>query len=793
MKIFTRLFVLVVGLFVYQAALAQDKDKNIEYVRAYNQSKFEQLETLLPTPNTYRTASGAPGHQYWQQRADYVMNVELDEDNRRMKGSETITYYNNSPDELKYIWVQLDQNLFRKDSDTYASETGKINEQTSFRALQFMMTTATFEGGYTLSNIRDAKTGQPLRFTVNKTMMRIDLPQPIKPSTQFSFSLDWSFNIVDHTKLSSRGGYEFFPADGNCTFSMAQFFPRMAVYSDNQGWQHKQFLGRGEFTLPFGDYKVNITVPADHVVGATGELLNPNEVLTATQRERLAKARTSNKPVVIVTEDEAKQAEKSKATGKKTWKFAAANVRDFAWASSRKFIWDGMNAPVAGKNILAMSLYPKEGNPLWGQYSTEAVAHTLKTYSKFTIDYPYPVCYSVHSWIGGGMEYPMLSFNGGRPEADGTYSQRTKYGMISVIIHEVGHNFFPMIVNSDERQWTWMDEGLNSFVQMLTEMEWERNYPGTRGTAAAIVPYMKSELRAQVPIMSNSENILQFGPNAYSKPATGLNILRETIMGRELFDYAFKEYSRRWAFKHPTPADFFRTMEDASAVDLDWFWRGWFYTTDRCDISLADVTMFRVDTQNPEVEKPKLRAERAAQYEDISAQRNKTDLKTVRLEENPDLKDFYNRYDPLAVAQWDVANFQKYIAGLDSTERKMLNAASGMYFYQMDFKNVGGLVMPIILEVTYTDDSKEVIRIPAEVWRLNDREISKVFMLKKELKSVILDPFQETPDTDLENNYFPPRMVPTRFQLFKQRQGGQPNPMQLEKQFQQPPKQGGSN
>ncbi|MDX5480191.1 MAG: M1 family metallopeptidase, partial [Hymenobacteraceae bacterium] len=534
------------------AAMAQD-------------TKFSQLGQELPTPNTYRTASGAPGHQYWQQRADYNIKVELDDENQSIKGSETITYTNNSPDVLSYLWVQLDQNIFEPKSMSNLTRTGELKEKMSLQAVEYL-TREEFDGGFKIQAVKD-RNGKPLKYTINNTMMRVDLPASLKPKQSFTFSIDWNHNINNQKTLGGRSGYEYFPEDGNYLYEMAQWFPRMAVYDDVNGWQHKQFLGSGEFALPFGDYRVSITVPADHVVAATGELQNTSQVLSATHQKRWAEAVKSDKPVVIVTQEEATQAEKSKAKGKKTWVYAAKDVRDFAWASSRKFIWDAMNVKVGGKNVLAMSYYPKEANPLWGQYSTESVAHTLKVYSKHTIDYPYPVAISVHGPVGG-MEYPMLSFNGYRPEPDGTYSDRIKYGLISVIIHEVGHNFFPMIINSDERQWTWMDEGLNTFMQYIAEQEWERNYPSRRGEPANIVEYMKSAKNTQVPIMTNSESVLQFGNNAYGKPATALNVLRETVMGRELFDYAFKEYANRWAFKHPMPADFFRTMEDASGVDL---------------------------------------------------------------------------------------------------------------------------------------------------------------------------------------------------------------------------------
>ncbi|MFD2514650.1 M1 family metallopeptidase [Pontibacter locisalis] len=741
-----------------------------------DKSKFKQLQQELPTPNTYRTASGAPGHEYWQQRADYNIKVELDDKNQSIKGSENITYTNNSPDVLSYLWVQLDQNIFEPNSASNLTKTGQLNDKMSTQAVEYM-TREKFDGGFKIDAVKD-RSGKPLKHTINNTMMRIDLPTPLKPKQSVSFNIDWHHNINDQKALGGRSGYEYFPEDGNYLYEMAQWFPRMAVYDDVNGWQHKQFLGSGEFALPFGDYKVSITVPADHVVGATGELQNASQVLSSTHQKRWADAAKSDKPVVIVSQEEATKAEKNPTSAKKTWVFAAKNVRDFAWASSRKFIWDAMNVNVGGKNVLAMSYYPKEANPLWGQYSTEAVAHTLKVYSKHTIDYPYPVAISVHGPVGG-MEYPMLSFNGYRPEADGTYSDRTKYGLISVIIHEVGHNFFPMIINSDERQWTWMDEGLNTFMQYLAEQEWERNYPSRRGEPANIVEYMKSAKNTQVPIMTNSESVLQFGNNAYGKPATALNVLRETVMGRELFDYAFKEYSNRWAFKHPMPADFFRTMEDASGVDLDWFWRGWFYTTDHTDVSIDDVKWYTVDSQNPEFVNAQLREQQNKAPKTLSEQRNLKDIPKTRLDNRPELKDFYNSYDPLATTAADQQRYQSFLKSLTPAEKKALD--SGLNFYEVSFKNLGGLVMPLIVRMEFEDGSEEVVNIPAEIWRYNNEDITKVFITEKPVANFELDPYLQTADTELSNNFFPRRLAPSRFDIYKQQQREQQNPMQRER------------
>ncbi|UOQ75925.1 M1 family metallopeptidase [Hymenobacter sp. 5516J-16] len=672
---------------------------------------------------------------------------------------------------LTYLWVQLDQNVMDKNSITTATEVGQIQPRMSFQALEYLQQSE-FDGGFKISEVK-LKGGKALPYVINHTMMRVDLPTPLRPRQAVTFSIKWAYNINDQTKISQRSGYEYFPEDKNYLYEIAQFYPRMAVYSDNQGWQHKQFLGNGEFALPFGDYRVSITAPADHVVGATGTLQNPNDVLSSVQRQRLEKAKNSTKPVLIVSPLEAEQAEQKRATGTKTWTYAAKNVRDFAWASSRKFIWDAMGIKQDGTPVMCMSYYPKEGNPLWGKYSTEVVAHTIKTYSKFTIPYAYPVAISVHGPVGG-MEYPMICFNGGRPEKDGTYSADRKYGMISVIIHEVGHNFFPMIVNSDERQWTWMDEGLNTFVQYLTEQEWERNYPSKRGEPANIVAYMQTDKTLQTPIMTNSESVLQFGNNAYGKPATGLNILRETIMGRQLFDYAFKEYATRWAYKHPTPADFFRTMEDASGVDLDWFWRGWFYTVDKTDLAIESVKWYTVDSKNPEIENARKREIINKAPQSISQQRNLQDIKKTLVDDKPELKDFYNNYDPLATTEADKQRYQQLVKGLSPEQQQRLN--SGLHFYEVSLKNRGGLTMPVIVQMTYEDGKQEIMNIPAEIWRKNNAEVTKVFITEKPVVSFVLDPFLQTADTDLSNNAWPQKAAPSRFELFEQQQRAQPNP-----------------
>ncbi|MBI1343752.1 MAG: M1 family peptidase [Terrimonas sp.] len=755
-------------------------------------NKFEQLGSILPTPNEYRTASGAPGPKYWQQRADYDIKCDLDEKKLKLTGSETITYFNNSPNELTYLWFQLDENEHSSVKNANYQDGSSLPRQASTQMLDRMSETKEDNGyGVNITKLTDLN-GKPLKYTINKTMMRVDLPVVLKPGQQYIVKIDWNYKISDRMSMGGRGGYEYFPEDGNYLFTMTQWYPRLCVYSDFQGWQNHQFTGRGEFALTFGNFKVQMTVPADHIIGATGECQNYQQVLTPAQFSRWKKAQTVKEPIEVVTLDEAKASEQKKDQARKTWVFKANNVRDFAWGSSRKFIWDAMPAYVEGKKVMAMSYYGKEAYGVYRPFSTKAVAHTIKTYSKFTIPYPYPVAQSVEA--ANGMEYPMICFNFGRTEKDGTYSEATKNGMLGVIIHEVGHNFFPMIINSDERQWSWMDEGLNTFVEYLTEELWDNKFPSRRGPAFTITDYMSLPKDQLEPIMTNSENIIGFGPNAYSKPATGLNILRETIMGRELFDFAFKEYARRWAFKHPEPADLFRTLEDASGEDLDWFWRGWFYSTDACDISLdtvkyaqpviADVSGMKETTAKVSLPKPSVNS-----FEDISKIRNREDKNiTFQTDADPSLRDFYWRYDrdmePYDSTRYEITNAPR-VEEMDDATRAIYE---NKHLYELTFSNKGGLVMPIIIEWTYEDGTTEIDRIPAQVWRKNENKVIKTFVKDKKVKSIRLDPMRETADINENNNTWGDiAPEPTKFQLFKQKQQarGQSqgiNPMQKAKE-----------
>jgi len=736
---------------LFTIAQTNPTEKSVKEPGKVDSNKFSQMYDLLATPNMFRTASGAPGPAYYQQKADYKIDIELDDKNSRLSGSETITYYNNSPDTLEYLWVQLDQNQAAKTSQTPLAENQKTEEVFTPNKFANKFLKQGLDRGFNIEYLKDAK-GNAMSYSINYTMMRINLATPMKPGEKVSFSMKWWYNINNYQLDGGRSGYELFEKDGNKLYVIAQFYPRMAVYNDVEGWQNMQFWGTGEFTLPFGDFDVNITVPADHVLNATGELLNRSEVFNPEQVKRYELAqKTFDKPVVIVTQAEAEISEKGFSDQKKTWKFTAKNVRDFGIATSRKFIYDAMAVKLNGKIVMAESVYPKEGNPLWGETSTLMVAHTLRSYSAHTFDYPYSKAVSV-SAADQGMEYPMICWNYGRPDENGVTSTQVKNGMIGVIIHEVGHNFFPMIVNSDERQWSWMDEGLNTFMQFMAQEELGTNFPSRRGTAKAIVPYMSADQSSLEPIMSNSENIIDFGNNAYGKPATGLNILRETIMGRELFDYAFKIYANRWKFKHPTPEDFFRTMEDASAVDLDWFFRGWFYTTDFVDIGIKEVKQYFVTETAP------------AALKDI-----KINKRRFGTENGPYLylvsdKNVELTADKKQRFQLDsVKPLSDYVAQ-NFTEDEKATMKTPKFFYEVEFNKPGGMLMPIIVEITYDDDTKENFKFPAQIWRKNNETAKRVFATEKAIKTIQIDPKLETADIDLTNNTWPKAEVKSKFE-----------------------------
>jgi hypothetical protein len=734
-------------LFVAAAAMAQDEKPKW-------QGKFEQLDQALPTPNEYRTGSGAPGPKYWQQQADYNIAVEVNDETHVLTGSETIVYTNNSPDVLTYLWLQLDQNILAEGNMTDKTKTNSVRDSVSTMQMQSSLDLyGNYKGGYTIKSVKVGSTD--LKYVVNKTMMRVDLPTALKPGEKYSFQVEWSYpisNRLNEGEVGRRGGMEYFPKDDNYLYCITHWFPRMCVYDDVNGWQNKQFMGQGEFTVPFGNYNVKITVPADHIVGATGVLQNPTTVLTATEQTRWKQAATSfDKPLIIVNQTEATAKEKVKSKEKKTWEYQAENVRDFAFTSSRKFIWDAQAVKVGDRTVMAMSYYPKEGNPLWEEHSTRAVKNTITTYSKYSLDYPYPSAISVHT-ASIGMEYPMICFNGGRPNPDGTYSDQKKWGMIGVIVHEVGHNFYPMIVNNDERQWTWMDEGLNTFVQYLTQREHYPTMPQRRGPAAGIVPYMKGDKTTQRPLMVNSEQVIQFGSEQYAKCATALNVLRETVMGPELFDKAFREYAQRWAFRHPKPADFFRTMEDASAVDLDWFWRGWFYTTDHTDMTLDNVKWFKVRKPTADVETKT----KATASGDLAAG-----------SKNNQAKDFSKGPQPLTVMPTDDRFYGEFTNRVD--DKALISSIENKNLYEIKITNKGGLVMPVIIEWTYKDGTKEIERIPAEIWRTNESSFTKVFAKDKEVVNVVVDPLKETADINTDDNVFPRVEKESKFDELKKK------------------------
>jgi len=743
----------IVALLFSVMSFGQEKNTGEEKQQGhYNISKFRQLKQELPTPNVYRTASGAPGHEYYQQKADYKMDIVLDDENQRIYGGELITYYNNSPNDLEYLWVQLDQNIRAPDAKT--EDVKAEGPAAYYKPKKFIeeFLGEPFQGGFHIDYVKNTEDGD-LSHTINGTMMRIDLPEPLKSKDHISFRIKWWYNIPNHVVDGGRSGFEHFE-DGNNDYVIAQFFPRMAVYNDVEGWQNLQFLGRGEFALVFGDYEVNITTPADHILDGTGVVTNRKEMLTPIQWKRYEQALKSyDKPVVIVTQEEAEENEKEVSKKTKIWKLKAENVRDFAFASSRKYILDGQAVKIGDRTVMAISLYPKEGNPLWEEYSTRVVANTLRSYSAQMFDYPYHKAISVHA-KRQGMEYPMICFNYGRPKPDGSYSLRTRNGMIGVITHEVGHNWFPMIVNSDERQWGWMDEGLNTFAQMRAEQNFEPGFP-SRGYPKNVVDYMSGDQSKITPIMTQHDNVYNSGANAYSKPAAGLFILREVVMGPDLFDMAFKTYAQRWKFKHPTPADFFRTMEDASGTDLDWFWRGWFYTTDYNDIGIKDIKKYKV-SEEPTEKAKKLATRYRSSVEEVLG--SSLYLVEIDPESSDDIE--------MMASVTDVPTLNAYLSDNFSKEERAAMRDT-KYFYELIFEKPGGLVMPILAEITYADGSKENKYYPAEIWRFNDKEIKKILGSEKEITAIKIDPNGLTADVNPENNSWPKEKQESKFDTFK--------------------------
>ncbi len=745
-------------LIVSTFSFSQEKETEVKEKEGghYNISKFRQLKQELATPNVYRTASGAPGHEYYQQKVDYKMDIILDDVNQKLYGVETIKYHNNSPDVLKYLWVQLDQNIRAADARTNDVKAGGTSSYYSPKKFTNTFLRKPFDGGFNIDYVKDLSNND-ISHTINGTMMRIDLAAPLKSGESTSFKIKWWYNIPNYVEIGGRSGFEHFKKDGNNNYIIAQFFPRLAVYNDVEGWQNLQFLGTGEFALEFGDYEVNITTPADHILDGTGLIVNRKEMLTKKQWKRFVQAKTSfDKPVIIVTQEEAEENEKEFSKETKTWKLKAKNVRDFAFATSRKYILDAQAVKIGDNTVMAISLYPKEGNPLWEEYSTRVVASTLKSYSKQMFDYPYHKAISVHA-KQQGMEYPMICFNFGRPKEDGTYSERVRNGMIGVIIHEVGHNWFPMIVNSDERQWGWMDEGLNTFAQLLAEQDFEKGFP-SRGYPKNVVRYMGGNQKRIAPIMTQHDNVFSSGPNAYSKPAAGLYMLREVILGHDLFDMAFKTFAERWKFKHPTPADFFRTMEDASGTDLDWFFRGWFYTTDFTDIGIKEVKKYVVTDKPTKKFKDRL--------EQFGADIN--DYLPALFLVNTDSDEYTDDMAQVKNPATDITSLNEYLAdNFSPEERKSLKNTK--YFYEITFEKPGGLVMPIIVDYIYTDGTKESKYYPAEIWRFNDKEIKKVFASDKELKEINIDPKQLTADIDTSNNTWPKKKEESEFDKFKKK------------------------
>ncbi len=700
---------------------------------------FQPFTWEWPAANDYRLGSGAPGSEYWQQQADYKIKVQIEPRARKLSGSEMVTYTNNSPVALDYLWLQLDQNL--RDPHSVSRQMDQALELAEFSFKEEASRNSNpFQGGVKLGKVTD-KNGVDLSYYVGGTNLRINLEQPLKPGEKIDFNLEWSYKIND-AAIEGRSGCEYFPRDDNFIFEIAQFYPRMCAYTQDKGWQNRPFYGGAEFALEFGNYEVEITMPSNYLVMATGILENEEEVLSKEQRKRLADLeKTPGEVAFIVTPTEAERNETSKAKGEKTWRFRAEQVRDFAFATSKKFVWDAALVDIGGKMVRAQSLYPMEGMPLWDKFATHVVMHTLKVYSRHSIDYPYPHATAVHGPVWG-MEYPMICFCGGRPSSNGYYSRTSKYRMIGVIIHEVGHNFFPMIVNSDERRWAWMDEGLNSYLEYLTEREWEPNFPHRRGPADDIAfSLVLTNARA---IMTNPESIRDNGLISYGKTAAGLNLLRELILEPENFDFAFREYARRWAFKHPEPADFFRTMEDASGQDLDWFWRGWFYGTGNVDFGFGKVRHYSMP-MSEELE------EANNAYPEYVPQ----EVSSYYIDGKPGLKDEYTGTKDA----WDASDSENEKAVKKLLENFKASKKESFHVYQVEIKRRGEVVMPIVMQMVYSDGTRSNYRLPAQIWMDGRTKHTHEFRSAREVVAIQIDGLRILPDVDRSNNLCPqPRL-----------------------------------
>jgi hypothetical protein len=520
---------------------------------AHNGSVFLKLD--LPTPNTVRTGSGAPGRDYWQQKADHDITVRLDVESNQIIGSEVIQYKNNSPDSLDYIWLHLEQNVHRQDS--IRSREGRATGEDQYDGIEITR----LEVG-----------GVAARWHDYATVAKVLLPKPLKPNTTVSIAIDWSFPMP--TQASLRMGYDDEYEDGP-VWELAQWFPTPCVYDDVYGWNTLPYIGRGEFYTNFGDYKVAITVPSNHVVLASGALTNASSLLSQEENTRLKNAMQSDETIVVRSLEELEE----NSTQEKTWKFVGKQIRTFAWASSASFIWEAASVEIetlhgASKRILCQVGYPKEESDIWDE-AVSYLQHSIKFYSDTIYPYPWPQM-SMARGSAGGMEYPMLVFCRGSSHE----------GLFNVTDHEVGHNWFPMLLNTDERRHAWMDEGFNTFVNHYSL----ENFYGEREHKPDVSKYIASKFMHDLNAINTPPDLLKSrGHLSYRKPGYGLRFLREEILGQERFDEAWSDYIQRWAFKAPRPADFYRTMEDSSGVDLQWFFRGFFEKPMQLDQAVSNV------------------------------------------------------------------------------------------------------------------------------------------------------------------------------------------------------------
>lgn len=695
---------------------------------------FSPLGSLVDPPSATRGADGRPTSTYWQQHIAYDIDATLDVERRVINAQAELRYTNNAPQALDAIWFEISPEATTKDAIAHRSATINV-DSASVRDLRGLREQEERGGGLVVSSVADSE-DRPLAFEARGTQLRVALPRPLASGQTVRIKLAWRVALVDLDRKGGRTGYMLL-SSGDPIFHIAQWYPQPVAFTDYGGWRNVPFVDHGEFAPELGDYNVSLTLPAGQLVAATGVLTNEADVLTGVERTRLARLR-QGKVTEIVTAAEA--ATKRRSSETRTWRFAARNVRDFALAASLRYRWD---ATLAGTSaVRAMTFYPSEASALWRPLALPAIGHALDVYGRMTFDYPYPVVQAAFG-PNDGMEHTMLAFSRYPPDGpNGTYSRERKRDFLWVLTHEVGHNWFPLIVNSDERAWTWMDEGLTSYLETLATLEWSGDYT-TRPNLPAMLG-AEREATGRQPPMTPANAVVDLFPTQYHRPAAALQVLRELVLGRETFDRAFRAYARAWMFKRPTPGDFFRTINQESGADLDWFWRAWFFSTDHVDLSLERVAALRLVAVPADAIPAPADATPPA---NLTVLRNAAEGRRLMVEQVPRLADAYDR-----IPERTLAGATPSAHAVVDVQRTLDALGQGGVFYELDIRNRGGVVSPVPIRIDYRDGTSERYVVPVELWFGDTKRAQHILWRAKSIRSVTLDPDAATGDVDRGNN-----------------------------------------